>query len=77
MIAQGKAGLIRQGKAGRLSVEIYENRAALGKAAASDAAAAIERVIAEKGSIFQKCMLIIWTSMWVLARMHRRDSETS
>ena len=49
MIAQGKAGLIRQGKAGRLSVEIYENRAALGKAAASDAAAAIERVIAEKG----------------------------
>ena len=49
MIAQEKAGLIRKGKAGRLSVEIYENRAALGKAAASDVADAIEQVIAEKG----------------------------
>ena len=39
-----------EGKAGRLSVRIYEDRAALGRAAAADAAEAIARVIEEKGS---------------------------
>ncbi|MBO4887909.1 MAG: 6-phosphogluconolactonase [Firmicutes bacterium] len=41
--------MIAEGKAGRLNVRIYEDRAALGKAAASDAAAAVKRVIDEKG----------------------------
>ena len=43
--------MLRTGKAGHLKVEIFESRKALGVKAASDAAAALKQVIAEKGSV--------------------------